>query len=63
MARRKGGFFKRLLILVAACGLVFAGVAAFRIGPPPTVTVEAALPGIGKRTPVAITVAEPRRGL
>ena len=64
MARRKPSrFFNRLLILVVLGGLAFVGLAAFRIGPPPSVSVEAGMPGIGKRTPFDISVAEPKRGL
>lgn len=66
MARRKsriGGWFKFLLIVAAVVALVVGGLAAFRVGPPPTIEIGAALPGIGKRTPVTVTVAEPERGL
>jgi Holliday junction resolvasome RuvABC ATP-dependent DNA helicase subunit len=64
MARRKPSrIFKRLLIVVAAAGLVFLGLAAFRAGPEPSVLLGAGLPGIGKRTPIDIVVEEPKRGL
>jgi len=64
MARRKPSrMFRRLLILVALGGLVFVGVSAFRVGPPPSVSIEAGMPGIGKRTPFDISVSEPERGL
>lgn len=64
MARGKSGrTFIRILILLAVGAAVVAGVGAFRVGPEPSVTIEPALPGIGKRTPVRIAVAEPQRGL
>jgi hypothetical protein len=64
MARRKPSrLFKRLLIVVALVAAVFVGVSAFRVGPPPSVSIEAGLPGIGKRTPFDISVSEPKRGL
>jgi hypothetical protein len=52
-----------LLILAALGGITFLGLAGFRSGPPPTVTIEAGLPGIGKRTPFSIVLEEPTRGL
>jgi len=64
MARGKTSrFFIRILILVAVAGLAFAGLAAFRVGPPPVVTVESELPGIGRATAIRIHVEEPSRGL
>jgi murein DD-endopeptidase MepM/ murein hydrolase activator NlpD len=52
-----------VLVVVALAAVVFLGVAAFRAGPPPTISIEADLPGIGKLTPVHVRVAEPGRGL
>ena len=63
MNRQKSGRFRRLLILIAILGLIFVGLAAFRAGPAPQVTVEVELPGIGKRTPIRVVVTEPTRGL
>jgi len=54
---------RRLGILIAIGTFVLGGLAAFRAGPAPEISIEAALPGIGKRTPVRVTVAEPKRGL
>jgi len=58
-----GRSFKRLLIFVGIVAVIFAGLAAFRSGPPPKVTIASEIPGIGKRTPVTVKVEEPRRGL
>lgn len=63
MARRKPRYFARLLMLIVPAGLIFLGIASFRSGPAPSVQIDPALPGIGKRTPVAISVEEPVRGL
>lgn len=64
MANRKsGGFIRQLLVLLLLAGIVFVGVAAFRAGPAPEIVIDAALPGIGKRTPVHVEVSEPKRGL
>ena len=63
MAPRKSGRFKRVVILLALAGLVFAGIAAFRAGPEPAIEISSDLPGIGKKTLVRIKVEEPERGL
>lgn len=65
MARRgkSGRLFRRLLILVVVGGVVFLGLAAFRVGPAPAISVDSDLPGIGQRTTVQVHVAEPKRGL
>jgi murein DD-endopeptidase MepM/ murein hydrolase activator NlpD len=52
-----------LLLVVAVVALAFVSVSALRVGPPPEVKISAALPGIGARTPVTVTAAEPVRGL
>lgn len=61
--KKSGGCFRRVLILLFLAGIAFGGLAGFRAGPGPEITVQAALPGIGKRTPVSIVVEEPKRGL
>lgn len=65
MARRRkpGRLFRMLLILVVLGGIVFLGLAAFRAGPEPSISVDADLPGIGKRTTIDVNVAESTRGL
>jgi murein DD-endopeptidase MepM/ murein hydrolase activator NlpD len=64
MARgRTSRLFFRFLILAAVAGLVFAGVASFRAGPPPVVSIDPELPGIGKGTPIRVAVEEGKRGL
>ncbi len=63
MSRESGGGFRRVLVLIAIVAVVFVGLAAFRAGPSPEITIASALPGIGKRTAIEIAVREPRRGL
>jgi murein DD-endopeptidase MepM/ murein hydrolase activator NlpD len=45
--------------------LVLASLAVeiLRVGPPPDISIKPAIPVIGKRTPVTIEIAEPKRGL
>ncbi len=62
MAPRKRSF-RKYLILTIAIGLVWAGFGAFRVGPEPQVEITPGLPGIGRDTPVRVTLAEPKRGL
>jgi hypothetical protein len=52
-----------LLALGAVGAVVFPGLAIVRVGPPPEISIEAALPGIGKRTPITVRFREPKRGL
>ncbi|HEX5042936.1 MAG TPA: M23 family metallopeptidase [Candidatus Polarisedimenticolaceae bacterium] len=52
-----------LLILVLLGGLAFAALAAFRIGPAPTIAIQPGLKGIGRRTPVTVEVDAGGRGL
>jgi len=61
--RRSGGGFRRLLFLIILAALIFGGVAAFRAGPAAEIEITAGLPGIGKRTPIEVSVGEPKRGL
>jgi len=63
MARRKPRYLSRLLFLVVPAGLIFLGLAGFRSGPAAVIEIRPTMPGIGKRTPVAISVDEPVRGL
>lgn len=51
------GFF--LFLVLAGLG----GLAYFRAGAPPAIEIKPQLPGIGKRTPIAVTVEAPGRGL
>lgn len=54
---------KALLGLILVLAVVAAGAASFRTGPVPTVAIEPGLPGIGRRTPVQVTVRAAGRGL
>jgi len=42
---------------------VWLGLECFHRGGSPSITIEPALPGIAKRTPVTVTAREPRRGI
>ncbi len=63
MRRERSGRLRGSLILILLVALVFVALAAFRAGPAPEISIELALPGIGKRTPIRIVVSEPKRGL
>jgi murein DD-endopeptidase MepM/ murein hydrolase activator NlpD len=64
MARGKTSrFFIRVVVLVVVLAAVVGGIAAFRTGPPPAITMESDLPGIGRATVIRVAVAEPKRGL
>jgi murein DD-endopeptidase MepM/ murein hydrolase activator NlpD len=64
MARRKPSRFLRWFLALAILGgLTFLGLAAFRAGLPPDVSLRADLPGIGKKTRIDVTVTERKRGL
>ncbi|MCL2877584.1 MAG: M23 family metallopeptidase [Acidobacteria bacterium] len=55
--------WKPVFFVAALIVLVFAGIAVFYAGAPPIIKIEPSMPTIGRRTPVMIEVAEPRRGL
>ena len=55
--------FRLLGLLLVLAGAVLLASAAFRSGPAPTLSIEAGLPGIGKRTPLKVAVREGKRGL
>jgi len=58
--RRRG----RRVILALGLGLVFAAIGtSLRVGARPAVTVEAALPGLGRSTPIRVSASSTGRGL
>ncbi len=64
MARKKSRrYLLAILFFAVLAGLVWAGLGAFRAGGAPFIEITPELPGIGKRTPIDITVQEPGRGL
>lgn len=63
MAKRKPRYLSRLLFFVIPAFLIFIGVASFRSGPAAVIEIRPGMPGIGKRTPVEISIDEPVRGL
>ena len=60
---RSGMSFKALLIVCGIAVLAFGVHQFFRVGSPPDIRINPAMSSIGKRTPVAIEIAEHRRGL
>ena len=52
-----------ILILSALVVLAWAGVELFRVGAPPEISIRPAIAFIGKRTPITVEIAEPKRGL
>ena len=58
----RGLFFLSLALTVAVVAGLIA-LAHYRVGDPATITIEPGLPGIGKRTPITVTLTEPGRGL
>jgi len=66
MHRRRskaGRTFLRVVFLAAAVAAVLAVAGAVRVGPPPTITIQPRLPGIGKKTAIDVRAEEPQRGL
>ena len=55
--------WKPAFIAAALIILIFVGIAIFYAGAPPIIKIEPAMPSIGRRTPITVEVAEPRRGL
>ena len=60
---RREGKGKKLRWIVGGVLLVVAVLATFRVGSDPTISIEPALPGIGRRTPVTVAFEESSRGL
>ena len=54
---------RRVFAILVLAAAAIALLAWFRTGAPPRVDITAELPGIGPRTPIAVKVAEPGRGL
>ena len=61
--QRGGAALRILLVLVLLGGIGFAALAAFRVGPAPHLTIQPAMKGIGRRTPVIVEVEASGRGL
>ncbi|HLI56228.1 MAG TPA: M23 family metallopeptidase, partial [Actinomycetota bacterium] len=59
--RKAAGCFLRVLLGLALFLLVILGIAGFYSGATPKLTVESALPGIGRRTPIQIRIDSPQR--
>jgi murein DD-endopeptidase MepM/ murein hydrolase activator NlpD len=63
MAGKSRKFLSRIFVLGVVTLAVVVGLAFFRVGPPAAIKIEPSLPGIGKRTPITVSVEEPARGL
>ena len=59
--RNAAGCFLRMLLVLVLLVLVVALFATFYTGATPKVTVESALQGIGRRTPIQIRIDDPQR--
>jgi murein DD-endopeptidase MepM/ murein hydrolase activator NlpD len=60
---RSGFSLKAILLIFGILVLALAAHGIFRVGSRPDIQVKPAMSAIGKRTPVAIELSEPRRGL
>jgi murein DD-endopeptidase MepM/ murein hydrolase activator NlpD len=54
---------RRLMVTLGLALLAIVALAVARVGPPPEIEIAPELPGIGPRTPIAVRLSEPRRGL
>ena len=61
--RKTPGRGKKFLWLVMMAAIVWAAIVTFRVGSAPSIQIDPALPGIGKRTPVGVSFEAPGRGL
>jgi murein DD-endopeptidase MepM/ murein hydrolase activator NlpD len=59
--RKAAGCFLRVLLGVAVVVVALVAFAGFYTGATPKLTVESALPGIGRRTPIQIRIDDPQR--
>lgn len=60
---RRGGRLRTMLRLLGVCLVAWGCFTALHVGGRPVVTIKPELTGIGRRTPIAIGVEEPGRGL
>ncbi|HYK87415.1 MAG TPA: M23 family metallopeptidase [Acidobacteriota bacterium] len=63
MANEKHSFALGVLGVLGLILVAFLALSFFHVGGEPAISIVPAMPIIGKRTPVKIDVAEPRRGL
>lgn len=61
--RRPRRWLPKFLLLAALVVLALGGLAIWRVGAPATVKIDPQRRGIGKRTPIDVTVSEPGRGV
>lgn len=63
MAGKVRTLFVRVVVVAIIVVTVAVGLAIFRVGAPASIRIEPAMPGIGQRTPIVVSVDEPGRGL
>ena len=63
MAGKIRTLLSRVIVVAIVGAVVTLGLALFRVGAPASIRIESAMPGIGQRTPIAVSVEEPGRGL
>lgn len=66
LGRRRRRFRGPLLVILVLAGIAAIGFAVYsgvRVGAPPTVELSLGMPGIGKATPLTVSITEPKRGL
>jgi murein DD-endopeptidase MepM/ murein hydrolase activator NlpD len=63
MAEKKSLLPRGILLVVGLMLVSFVTLEILRVGPPPVINIRPAVPVIGKRTPITVEIAEPRRGL
>ena len=61
--RRRRGRGRLFLLLLAVAAIVAVALAAFRVGPAPEISLSSRPEVVGRKAPVTIRVAEPKRGL
>ncbi len=61
--RRPRRILPFLIVVLTLAAVTFGGLALWRVGPAPAIEIRPSRPAIGKRTPIAIAVREPVRGL
>ncbi len=62
-SENRRGRGKRWLWLAILIAVGMAALVTFRVGSRPSIQIEPAMPGIGRRTPIVVQMSEPSRGL
>ena len=59
----EGRSLKPVFFIAGLIIIIVTGIAVFHAGAPPVITIEPVMSAIGRRTPVTVEIAEPKRGL